>query len=144
LRNLTITAEHILLHFLLTSLVAAAQTFHSGGRRVKRERIYMDIGCKLLIIFYIKNQIPFCSLVVSNSLNISCSSCGDSYMHTLYLETFSVGRSQWPFGLRRGSTIAQLLVSRVRILLRSWMLISCVRFVGSGFCHNMITSSEEF
>jgi len=133
-----------LLRFSLTSLVAVAQTSHSGGRRVKRERIYMDFGCKLLIIFYIKNQISFCSLVVSNSLNILCSSCRDGYMHILYLETFSVGRSRWRFGLRRRSATAQLLVSRFRILLRSWMLISCVRCVGSGFCENLITRSEEF
>jgi hypothetical protein len=36
------------------------------------------------------------------------------------------GRSQWPRGLKRRSTAAWLLGSRVRIPLRAWMFVSCV------------------
>ena len=64
-------------------------------------------------------------------------------MHILYLEAFSVGRSRWPFGLRRRTATAQLLGLRVRSLLRSRILVSWVRCVGSGLCDDLVTCSEE-
>jgi hypothetical protein len=39
--------------------------------------------------------------------------------------TFSC-RSKWPRGLRRRSAAAWLLGSRVRILLKAWMFVSCL------------------
>jgi hypothetical protein len=37
-----------------------------------------------------------------------------------------------------------LLIMRVRIPLRSWMYVSCVCCVDSGFCDEVVTRSEEF
>jgi len=37
----------------------------------------------------------------------------------------------------------RLLGSRVRTPLRAWMLVSCVCCVGSGFCDELITCTEE-
>jgi hypothetical protein len=56
-------------------------------------------------------------------------------------------RSRWPRGLRRRSTEAWLLESRVRIPLRVWMFVSCVYMlfscVGRGLCEELITRPEE-
>jgi hypothetical protein len=49
----------------------------------------------------------------------------------------------WPCDLRRRSAAARLLGSRVRIPLKAWMLVSCVCCVGSGFCDELITRTEE-
>jgi hypothetical protein len=48
-------------------------------------------------------------------------------------------RSLWPRGLSRRSAVALLLGLRVRIPLRAWMCS-----VGSSFCNELISRSEEF
>jgi len=40
-----------------------------------------------------------------------------------------MGRSRWPFGVRRRSETALLLGLQVRILLRAWMFVCWVRCV---------------
>ena len=50
-------------------------------------------------------------------------------IHTLL---YSICRSQWPRGLRRGSAAARLLGLRFRIPLGSWMSVSCNWYVLSG------------
>jgi len=45
--------------------------------------------------------------------------------------------------LRRRSAAARLLVSRVPIPLRAWMLVSCVSCVSSGLCDELITRWGE-
>jgi hypothetical protein len=54
-------------------------------------------------------------------------------------------QSQWPNGLRRGSTAACLLGSRIRIPLGAWMFVSreCCVFVGRGLCDGSIPRPEE-
>jgi hypothetical protein len=56
-------------------------------------------------------------------------------------------RSRWPLGLRRRSSAAWLLESRVRIALRTWMFVCCVYVVlsgvGRGLCDGLITHPEE-
>ena len=54
-------------------------------------------------------------------------------------------RSQWPYGLRRGSEAARLLGSQVRISPGSWMSVSCgcCVFSGRGLCVGLITRPEE-
>jgi hypothetical protein len=54
-------------------------------------------------------------------------------------------RSQWPRGLRRGSVAARLLELRVRILLVTWMSVSCECCVlsGKGLCVGLITRPEN-
>jgi hypothetical protein len=47
-------------------------------------------------------------------------------------ESANICRSQWPRGLRRRSTAAPLLRSRVRIHPGAWMFVCCVRCVLSG------------
>jgi hypothetical protein len=56
------------------------------------------------------------------------------------------GRSQWPRGLRSGSAAVPLLRSRVRILQRAWISVSCECCVlsGRGLCVGLITRPEEF
>jgi hypothetical protein len=53
-------------------------------------------------------------------------------------------RSQWPCGLRRGSTAARLLELWVRIPPRAWMSVSwdCCVFSGRGLCDGLITRPE--
>ena len=48
--------------------------------------------------------------------------------------------SMWPYGLRRGSVAARLLVSRGRIPMRALMLVSRISCVGSGLCDELINS----
>jgi hypothetical protein len=57
----------------------------------------------------------------------------------------STGRSQWPCGLWRGSTVARLLGSRVRIPPGEWMSVCCECCVlsGRGLCDGLITHLEE-
>jgi hypothetical protein len=54
-------------------------------------------------------------------------------------------RSQWPCGLRRGSTAARLLGLWVRTPPRAWMFVSCECCVlsGRGLCDGLITRPEE-
>jgi hypothetical protein len=54
-------------------------------------------------------------------------------------------RSQWPLGLRRGSTAARLLGLWVRIPPRARMSVSCECCVlsGRGLCDGLITRPEE-
>ena len=54
-------------------------------------------------------------------------------------------RSQWPRGLRRGSTAARLLKLKVRIPARTWMSVCCECCVlsGRGLCEELITRPEE-
>jgi hypothetical protein len=48
-------------------------------------------------------------------------------------------RSRWPCGLRRGSTDARLLGSRIRIPLRALMfVVLVVCCVGSGLCDGLV------
>jgi hypothetical protein len=53
----------------------------------------------------------------------------------------------WPCGLRRRSSAARLLGSRVRIPPRAWMFVSfvcvCVCCVVSGLCGGLLTRSDE-
>jgi hypothetical protein len=63
---------------------------------------------------------------------------------------FNVGnvlmwRSQWPRGLRRGSTAARLLRSWVRIPLGARMFVccECCVLLGRGLCDGLITRPEE-
>jgi hypothetical protein len=55
------------------------------------------------------------------------------------------GRYQWPCGLRRRSTAARLLRSRVWNLQRALMFFCfvCVVLSGRGFCGELITHPEE-
>jgi len=55
-------------------------------------------------------------------------------------------RSQWPRGIRRGSTFACLLGLRVRILSEFWMSAFCERcgLSGRGLCIELITLPGEF
>jgi hypothetical protein len=54
-------------------------------------------------------------------------------------------RSQWPCGLRRGSSAARLLGSWVRIPPGAWMSVSCewCALSGRGLCDELITRPEE-
>ena len=54
-------------------------------------------------------------------------------------------RSQWPRGLRRGSTAARLLRSWVRIPQGAWMYIcfECCVLSGRSLCDELITRPEE-
>ena len=54
-------------------------------------------------------------------------------------------RSRWPCGLRRGSAVAPLLVSRVRIPPGAGMSVSCECsvFSGRGLCVELIPRTEE-
>jgi hypothetical protein len=57
----------------------------------------------------------------------------------------TICRSQWPRGLRRGSTAAPLLGLLVRIPPRAWMSVFCECCVlwGRGLCVGLITRLEE-
>jgi hypothetical protein len=59
---------------------------------------------------------------------------------------YSVCRSQWPSGLRRGSAAARLLGLRVRIQPRVWLFVccECCLSTGRGLCDGLITRPEEF
>jgi hypothetical protein len=61
------------------------------------------------------------------------------------LAIVNVSRSQWPCGLRRGSSAARLLGSWVRIPPRTWMSVSCECCVlsGRGLCDGLVTRTEE-
>jgi hypothetical protein len=48
----------------------------------------------------------------------------------LHFVIYIRGRSRWPRGLMRRSATARMLGSRVRILLRTWMFVSCICCVG--------------
>jgi hypothetical protein len=65
----------------------------------------------------------------------------------LQLPVYSLGRSQWPSGLRHRSAVARLLGSQVRIPLGAWMSVSCVYMlccpVCRGLCDGLITRPEE-
>ena len=54
-------------------------------------------------------------------------------------------QSRWPYGLRRGSAVAILLIPRVRIPQRSCLFVCFVCCVLSryGFCDELITRSQE-
>ena len=54
-------------------------------------------------------------------------------------------RSQWPRGLRRGSSAARLLRLWVRIPPGAWMFVCCESYVlsGRGLCDGLITRPEE-
>jgi hypothetical protein len=54
-------------------------------------------------------------------------------------------RSQWPRGLRRGSSAARLLGLWVRIPLRAWMSVccECCVLLGRGLCDGLVTPPEE-
>jgi len=54
-------------------------------------------------------------------------------------------RSQWPWGLRRGSTAAGLLELWVRIPPGAWMTVCCECCVlsGRGLCDGLVTRPEE-
>jgi len=54
-------------------------------------------------------------------------------------------RSQWPRGLRRGSTAARLLRWWVRIPPGTWMSVccECCVLLGRGLCGELITRPEE-
>jgi hypothetical protein len=52
------------------------------------------------------------------------------------------GRSQWPRGLRRGSTAAHLLRSWFRIPPEAWIFVCCV-FSGRDLCDELITRPQE-
>ena len=56
-----------------------------------------------------------------------------------------LGRSQWPFGLRRGAAAACLLVLWVRISPGTWMSVcyECCVLSGRGLCVGLITRPEE-
>jgi hypothetical protein len=57
----------------------------------------------------------------------------------------TLNRSQWLHGLKRGSVAARMLRLRVRILLGTWMFVSCKWCVlsGRGLCVGRITHREE-
>jgi len=50
---------------------------------------------------------------------------------------------RWLCGLICRTETAKVLGLRVWILLGEWMLVSCVCYVGSGFCDQLITHLEE-
>jgi hypothetical protein len=54
-------------------------------------------------------------------------------------------RSQWPRGLRQGSTAARLLGLWVRVPPRAWMSVSCECCVlsGRGLCDELVSRPEE-
>jgi len=57
----------------------------------------------------------------------------------------SLGRSQWPRSLRRGSAVRCVLVFRVRMLPGQWICVCCECCVWSGgaICDEPITSPED-
>jgi hypothetical protein len=61
------------------------------------------------------------------------------------LKRHYAGRSQWPCGLRRGSTAARILGLWVRIPPRAWMSVCCECCVlsGRGLCDGLVTRPEE-
>jgi hypothetical protein len=62
-------------------------------------------------------------------------------MDTIY----SISRSWWPRGLRRGSAAAYLLGLWVRIPPEAWMFVfrECCVLSGRGLCDGLITRPEE-
>jgi hypothetical protein len=56
---------------------------------------------------------------------------------------FRVGRSRWLCGLRRMSAASPLLELLIPIPLRAWMFISCIFYIGSGLCDELITRLEK-
>jgi len=61
------------------------------------------------------------------------------------LNGWQKGRSQWPRGLRRGSTASCLLGLWIRIPPRTWMSV-CVEYCalsGRGLCDGLITRPEK-
>ena len=68
-----------------------------------------------------------------------------SHFLEILLHEISLCRSQWPRGLRRGSTAGRLLGLRVRIPLWTWMSVCCECCVvsGRGLCDEPITRPEE-
>jgi hypothetical protein len=63
----------------------------------------------------------------------------------LFFRMFTLCRSQWPRGLRRGSAAARLLGLRVRIPSKSWLSLSyeCCVSSGGNQCKGPIISPEE-
>ena len=66
-------------------------------------------------------------------------------LHEFYWSVNTVRRSQWPNGLRRGSTAARLLKLRVRIPSGAWMSLYCECCVlpGRRLCDGTIPHPEE-
>jgi hypothetical protein len=92
---------------------------------------------------------------VSEKLNLYQQGCdklklrkGVEFMlvvNNIYLSIFNDSRSQWPRGLKCGSTAARLLGLLVRIQPGAWMSFSCdcCLFLCEGLCVGMITHPEE-
>jgi hypothetical protein len=76
---------------------------------------------------------------VPSASNVFKSSC------LLIVHNTSFCRSQWPCGLRRGSSAARLLGSCVRIPPGAWMSVCCECCVlwGRGLCDGLITRPGE-
>jgi len=70
------------------------------------------------------------------------SKATETFRHT---KINSIGRSQWPCGLRRRSEAARLLRLWVRIPPKAWMSVCCECCVlsGRGLCDGLITRPEE-
>jgi hypothetical protein len=65
--------------------------------------------------------------------------------HELWFYKWTARRSQWPCGLRRGSSVAHLLGSWVRNPPGAWMSVCCECCVlsGRGFCDELVPRPEE-
>jgi hypothetical protein len=81
----------------------------------------------------------------SSSLPNEVSRHDHSIVTALTLLWIAWCRSQWPRGLRRGSTAARLLGLWVRIPPRAWMSVSCECCVlsGRGLCNGLVPRPGE-
>jgi hypothetical protein len=91
------------------------------------------------------NKLVSLSPSLSLSLSLSLYIYIYIYIHTYTHTHTRICRSQWPRGLRRGSTAARLLGLWVRIPPRARMSVCCECCVlsGRGLCDGVITRPEE-
>jgi hypothetical protein len=81
-------------------------------------------------------------IILKNILQISSRSSRSKAYNRPMCVTW---RSQWPRGLRCGSSVARLLDLWVRIPLGAWTFVcyECCVLSGRGFCDELITRTEE-
>jgi hypothetical protein len=95
----------------------------------------------LLFLFIFRSRYFFCCIWRSSSYRAvnSLRLCWKNQPVNI------VCRSQWPRGLRRGSSAARLLGSLVRIPPGAWMSVSCECCVlsGRGLCDGLVPRPEE-
>jgi hypothetical protein len=87
-------------------------------------------------------EVCLASMSVIHSINFTTVKFIDLRIYSINM---LVMLSQWPRGIRRGSTDARLLGLRVPIPAGTWMSVSCECRVLSGtcLCVGLITRPEE-